>query len=293
MRLLRGSRLRHLSGICDVRSFGTGQIIRPFLHIPKAQLPITFHFEDKSNSSLAYLRNRIRLTYIPTLSQENPKFKEHLCLLADEIALMGKALEELTKDITITDLSDFQQQTDAVQHLLIQSYLESFPDLQLSKGQFNQLMSYLRKKTSGKMPLKNGYVLVKTQTDFLITKEESILLSPPSLLEFGKSIVFEEHTLIFSEPYIVSNVNTINIWSDAPILIRHRHEGDMIDLGTHHKKIRRLFIDNKIPYKERQKAIIGEQDGQIIFLYVSGRLYLKKKPENAILYGTVVIYKNF
>ena len=143
------------------------------------------------------------------------------------------------------------------------------------------------------MPLKNGYVLVKTQTDFLITKEESILLSPPSLLEFGKSIVFEEHTLIFSEPYIVSNVNTINIWSDAPILIRHRHKGDMIDLGTHHKKIRRLFIDNKIPYKERQKAIIGEQDGQIIFLYVSGRLYLKKKPENAILYGTVVIYKNF
>lgn len=86
------------------------------------------------------------------------------------------------------------------------------------------------------MLLKNGYVLVKTQTDFLITKEESILLSPPSLLEFGKSIVFEEHTLIFSEPYIVSNVNTINIWSDAPILIRHRHEGDMIDLGTHHKK---------------------------------------------------------
>ena len=31
MRLLRGSRLRHLSGICDVRSFGTGQIIRVIL----------------------------------------------------------------------------------------------------------------------------------------------------------------------------------------------------------------------------------------------------------------------
>ncbi len=61
---------------------------------------------------------------------------------------MEKALEELTKDITITDLSVFQQQTNAVQHLLIQSYLESFPDLQLSKGQFNQLMSFLRKKTS-------------------------------------------------------------------------------------------------------------------------------------------------
>ena len=293
MRLLRGSRLRHLTGISAIRPFGTGQIIRPFLHLTKAQLPVTFHFEDRSNTSLAYLRNRIRLSYLPTLSQENPKIKEHLCLLAEEIGLMEQALGELTKDISITDLSVFQQQSDAVQLFLLQNYLDSFPDLQLSKGQFNQLISYLRKKTSGKMPLKNGYELVKTQTDFLIMKEESISLSPPCLLEFGKSVEFEDYTLTFSEFNDVSNTDAISIWSDAPIVIRHRKEGDKIDLGSHHKKLRRLFIDNKILEKDRQKAIVGEQDGHIIFLYVAGRLYLKKRPENAILYGTVVIYKNF
>ena len=293
MRLLRGSRLRHLTGISAIRPFGTGQIIRPFLHLTKAQLPVTFHFEDRSNTSLAYLRNRIRLSYLPTLSQENPKIKEHLCLLAEEIGLMEQALGELTKDITITDLSVFQQQSDAVQLFLLQNYLDSFPDLQLSKGQFNQLISYLRKNASGKMPLKNGYELVKTQTYFLIRKEASISLSPPCLLEFGKSVEFEAYTLTFSEFNDVSNTDAISIWSDAPIVIRHRKEGDKIDLGSHHKKLRRLFIDNKILEKDRQKAIIGEQDGQIIFLYVAGRLYLKKRPENAILYGTVVIYKNF
>ena len=293
MRLLRGSRLRHLTGISAIRPFGTGQIIRPFLHLTKAQLPVTFHFEDRSNTSLAYLRNRIRLSYLPTLSQENPKIKEHLCLLAEEIGLMEQALGELTKDISITDLSVFQQQSDAVQLFLLQNYLDSFPDLQLSKGQFNQLISYLRKNTSGKMPLKNGYELVKTQTDFLIRKEASISLSPPCLLEFGKSVEFEAYTLTFSEFNDVSNTDAISIWSDAPIVIRHRKEGDKIDLGSHHKKLRRLFIDNKILEKDRQKAIVGEQDGHIIFLYVAGRLYLKKRPENAILYGTVVIYKNF
>ena len=293
MRLLRGSRLRHLTGISAIRPFGTGQIIRPFLHLTKAQLPVTFHFEDRSNTSLAYLRNRIRLSYLPTLSQENPKIKEHLCLLAEEIGLMEQALGELTKDISITDLSVFQQQSDAVQLFLLQNYLDSFPDLQLSKGQFNQLISYLRKNTSGKMPLKNGYELVKTQTDFLIRKEASISLSPPCLLEFGKSVEFEDYTLSFSEFNDVSNADTISIWSDSPIVIRHRKEGDKIDLGSHHKKLRRLFIDNKILEKDRQKAIVGEQDGHIIFLYVAGRLYLKKRPENAILYGTVVIYKNF
>ena len=293
MRLLRGSRLRHLTGISAIRPFGTGQIIRPFLHLTKAQLPVTFHFEDRSNSSLAYLRNRIRLSYLPTLSQENPKIKEHLCLLAEEIGLMEQALGELTKDISITDLSVFQQQSDAVQLFLLQNYLDSFPDLQLSKGQFNQLISYLRKNASGKMPLKNGYELVKTQTYFLIRKKASISLSPPCLLEFGKSVEFEDYTLTFSEFNDVSNTDAISIWSDAPIVIRHRKEGDKIDLGSHHKKLRRLFIDNKILEKDRQKAIVGEQDGHIIFLYVAGRLYLKKKPENAILYGTVVIYKNF
>ena len=293
MRLLRGSRLRHLTGISAIRPFGTGQIIRPFLHLTKAQLPVTFHFEDRSNTSLAYLRNRIRLSYLPTLSQENPKIKEHLCLLAEEIGLMEQALGELTKDITITDLSVFQQQSDAVQLFLLQNYLDSFPDLQLSKGQFNQLISYLRKNVSGKIPLKNGYELVKTQTSFLIRKEEAISLSPPCLLEFGKSVEFEDYTLSFSEFNDVSNTDAISIWSDAPIVIRHRKEGDKIDLGSHHKKLRRLFIDNKILEKDRQKAIVGEQDGHIIFLYVAGRLYLKKRPENAILYGTVVIYKNF
>ena len=293
MRLLRGSRLRHLTGISAIRPFGTGQIIRPFLHLTKAQLPVTFHFEDRSNTSLAYLRNRIRLSYLPTLSQENPKIKEHLCLLAEEIGLMEQALGELTKDISITDLSVFQQQSDAVQLFLLQNYLDTFPDLQLSKGQFNQLISYLRKNASGKMPLKNGYELVKTQTYFLIRKEASISLSPPCLLEFGKSVEFEDYTLSFSEFNDVSNADTISIWSDSPIVIRHRKEGDKIDLGSHHKKLRRLFIDNKILEKDRQKAIVGEQDGHIIFLYVAGRLYLKKRPENAILYGTVVIYKNF
>ena len=293
MRLLRGSRLRHLTGISAIRPFGTGQIIRPFLHLTKAQLPVTFHFEDRSNTSLAYLRNRIRLSYLPTLSQENPKIKEHLCLLAEEIGLMEQALGELTKDISTTDLSVFQQQSDAVQLFLLQNYLDSFPDLQLSKGQFNQLISYLRKNGSGKIPLKNGYELVKTQTSCLIRKEEAISLSPSCLLEFGKSVEFEDYTLTFSEFNDVSNSDTISIWSDSPIVIRHRKEGDKIDLGSHHKKLRRLFIDNKILEKDRQKAIIGEQDGQIIFLYVAGRLYLKKRPENAILYGTVVIYKNF
>ena len=41
---------------------------------------------------------------------------------------MKQALGELTKDITITDLSVFQQQSDPVQLFLLQNYLDTFPE---------------------------------------------------------------------------------------------------------------------------------------------------------------------
>ena len=140
------------------------------------------------------------------------------------------------------------------------------------------MISYLRKNGSGKIPLKNGYELIKTQTDFLVRKEEVISLSPSCLLEFGKSVEFEDYTLTFSEFNDVSNSDTISIWSDSPILIRHRKEGDKIDLGSHHKKLRRLFIDNKILEKDRQKAIIGEPRwSDYFFFYVAGASLFEKK----------------
>lgn len=47
------------------------------LHLTKDQLPVTFILKI-GVMSLALSSNRIRLSYLPTLSQENPKFKEHL-----------------------------------------------------------------------------------------------------------------------------------------------------------------------------------------------------------------------
>ena len=51
-----------------------------------------------------------------------------------------QALRDLTKDISTTDLVSFQQQTPAVQRVLVEEYLDNFPDLQLSRSQFEQLI---------------------------------------------------------------------------------------------------------------------------------------------------------
>ena len=96
---------------------------------------------------------------------------------------MEKALEELTKDITITDLSVFQQQTDAVQHLLIQSYLESFPDLQLSKGRVQSIDEFPKKKNFRKDATKKWLRISQNTDGFLNNQRRAHQLSSPSLLE--------------------------------------------------------------------------------------------------------------
>ena len=65
MRLIRGSRPRHLRGIPLNQPFGQGVLIRPLLHFKKKDFPEIFHFEDKSNRSLDYFRNRIRHRFLP------------------------------------------------------------------------------------------------------------------------------------------------------------------------------------------------------------------------------------
>ena len=48
----------------------------------------------------------------------------------------------------------------------------------------------------------------------------------------------------------------------------------------------------KIPSQERANAIIGEQDGKIIFVQVADKTYLRKPSKHDIMEGKLYIEKN-
>ena len=110
MRLLRGARLRHLSGMKAVQSFACGELIRPLLTFHKSDFPDIQHFEDSSNFQNDYLRNRIRNLYLPDLEKENPQFKDSLRYLGKEIEDWQTALSYLTRDLDIENIQVFHQQ---------------------------------------------------------------------------------------------------------------------------------------------------------------------------------------
>ena len=170
MRILRGSRLRYLSGMKDRQPFGGGELIRPLLEFSKTDFPTVFHFEDASNFENTYFRNRVRNQYFPLLETENPRIKQAIIGLGLEIAQLQKALSGLTKDLNLTDLQTFRKQKREVQVFLLQEYLEKFPDLQLSKAQFDDILHIVNTKTNYHHYLKNQYELIQDYQTFKIKK---------------------------------------------------------------------------------------------------------------------------
>ena len=59
----------------------------------------------------------------------------------------------------------------------------------------------------------------------------------------------------------------------------------------HHKKLRRLFIDRKIPFKEREKAIIVEQNQQILAIVNIAISDLSKELKSDIMSTVLYIQK--
>ncbi len=101
MRLMRGTGVFGLAGIPAVR----GIYLRPLLGVPRAEIEAYCgRFEvataaDPMNRDEAFLRNRVRHTWLPALRRENPRIDEALCRLAgaaaDERAVLAYAADML------------------------------------------------------------------------------------------------------------------------------------------------------------------------------------------------------
>ncbi|MDW8682569.1 tRNA lysidine(34) synthetase TilS [Streptococcus suis] len=290
MRLIRGSRLRHLSAIQPIQNFASGELIRPLLSFKKSDFDTVFHFEDASNQSLNYFRNRIRNRYLPQLKQENPKIEKALCHLADDTSNLLQALRDLTNHLSVTDLTSFRQQTQAVQTYLLEEYVEKFPDLQLSRPQFNELLHILQSKANYRHLLKNNYILEKEYDSFKIYKIGPQTDEPKEPVMVESEGIFSYGSYIFSLNHPLENAEQIlHFPSEVPIRLRGRQVGDTILINGVNKKLRRWFIDNKIPQQIRQEAIIIEQAGEIYGIANLASSDLSKSIKNDIIKATLYI----
>jgi len=97
--LLRATGLRGLSGMKPVTRLGGLTVIRPFLAIPRDQIPQPRRFhEDESNAGDEFLRNRLRHHAIPVLREQfGREFGPGLCRMAEVLREEDRLLQTLAE----------------------------------------------------------------------------------------------------------------------------------------------------------------------------------------------------
>lgn len=245
MREITGRRLRHLTGIPERQVFGSGELIRPLLTFNKADFDAEEYFEDVTNAGTDYLRNRIRNQYIPALTQENPQFSEAIIDMSQEISLAFSVIKDKIAELDIIkneiNLKIFLRQSMALQHFILQEYLEKFPDLQVSKAKFSELLWIIERPQQYRSELSSAYFFVKNDQNFMIVPNQP---SPKKEIDIREE-----------DPKDPSFMR-VDLPMEGDIEIRQRQPGDYILMNGHHKKLRKFFIEQHVPLEKRENLLI-------------------------------------
>ncbi len=299
MRLVRGSTWEGQAGIKAKRAFSNGYIIRPFLAVTKEMIE-EYCFKnnlrprvDPSNEKATYTRNRYRHTILPFLKEENRNVHERFQQFSEAILEDEKYLQELTVDKMNTvirriqvdeinlKISSFLNMPNPLQRRgiqLILNYLYGEIPSSLSNIHIESLLTLLSgNRPSGTLHFPNHLRVERSYDDCLFTFHEMKNSSFCFTIDGPGQIILPDGGVIITEvwehyPSVKTGNNYFIIDPDTlsfPLKVRNREIGDKMTLKgmKGRKKVKDIFIDRKIPMKDRDIwPIIENGNGEIIWL---------------------------
>ena len=288
MRIVRGSTLRGYSGFSEKVMKNGYTILRPLVLLTKAEIEeycnknnINYAV-DKSNYSDKYTRNRYRKTVLPFLKEEDKnvhlKFLKYSKILEACSNYLDKVESEVIKEVYSDkkiDVLKFKSIDSVVQNGILNKILEEYyeDDLILISDTHTDLIKELiySRKANAVIYLPNevkviksyGYVHFERDTELIDSYE--IELSDYANLPNGKNIKKIDETSNNSNYCCRLNSKDIEL----PLIIRTRNYGDKMQVkglnGT--KKIKDIFIDSKIPLRQRDLwPIVTDSTGKVVWL---------------------------
>ena len=296
MRLTRGAELQAIAGIRAKRPFAHGTIIRPFLAVSKDEIESYIHYYqlepvyDATNKLDIYTRNRFRNHILPFLKKENNNVHDHFQrfseqLIEDENYLMGLAKDVYNRLIKEEDaglsvsIPEFLKEPASLQkrclHLLTSRLYNGELPPNLSSIHTNAVIELMKSpKPSGKLDLPKGLEVVRSyqMCHFTFNKRkpekfcyewhwnETITLPNGNQLRIKKV----DQLLPKGNHYFILQPNI-----QFPLYVRSRKDGDRIHVKglNGSKKVKSIFIENKIPKYERDEwPIITDATGTILWI---------------------------
>ena len=274
MHMVRGTGLKGLGGIAPVR----GDLLRPMLLVTRQQvmdfvreysLPFV---EDSSNATDAFLRNRLRHNVMPLLKQENPKLSENLSAMAlrlreDEAALTEKW--DFSQGLSVDAVRDA---APAIKNRMLSRFLEYCGVKEPAANHIRLAESLACSENPSARASFPGGVTVSRQYDRLVAVEEKPLLQPillncpgvTQIPELGLEVTCREADTL------CNNENTFTVCPDGDLILRARCAGDEMKLSGGTKSLKKLFIDRKIPARDRDNIPVLADAAGVLGVYGIG-----------------------
>ncbi|WP_100332750.1 tRNA lysidine(34) synthetase TilS [Bacillus xiapuensis] len=316
MQLTKGAGRR--IGIPVRRSFANQEMIRPLLSVNKEMIEQYCVQEkldprrDPSNEKMDYMRNRFRHHLLPFLKKENPRVHEHFQRFSEEQA----EDEQLLREWTAESMQHVWEKNGSGAKLKVRAFLEVPLPLQrrgihlilnyLYKGKIaysfihiQQILQLLKEdQPSGSLNLPHGLQVHREYNECFFSFEMNVRKDYVFTLDVGERVdwPFGGSFFLTDElPVPAGGADCLRLDQQSvklPLYVRTRSAGDRISLkgmnGT--KKLKRLFIDEKIPrIKRDQWPVIADSSGKV--LWVPGLRKSKYDRADAGNYFTLIYNK--
>ena len=290
LHLLRGAGLQGLRGIMP----RNGNLIRPLLQLSKAVLLSYLHEHkidfclDQSNQDQSFVRNRIRHQLIPLLQEDyNPRIVDNLNRLADIIRAENELIEEFMEKYWLQlvieqdahrlaiDYHGLASLPLAAQRRIVLRALSAAGGAAGWEGRdVEKVLELLKKMGSAKvLQFKKGVMINKSYDRIIFTND------------WQKPVTFKIDIRIPGQTEVPGGINYQFFLKDAggvrptaeevcldydklnlPLVIRSREAGDLVQPAgfVGHKKLKKYFNEQKVPFWERaQVAVLASQGGEI------------------------------
>ena len=263
--LIRGTGISGLLGIPEKKS----NIVRPFLNMSRSDIEEyleakkqTFR-EDSSNTSVKYLRNKIRIQLIPLLEEMNPKIKEtikkEIAILKETTTVFFHQIESVRKEIVYRNkgvvsinINKFKKLTPLKIYLF--ELLQPFGFTQI------EAIILALNTQSGKQFFSTTHELLIDREEMFISKikpeKDSVLKINQTDKQIKNPINLK---FSFSKDMNISESNNIAQLDfeklTFPLTLRKWQKGDKFKpLGmSTFKKLSDFFIDNKFSILQKKK----------------------------------------
>lgn len=268
--LFRGGGMMGLSAMLPKHE----KIIRPLLGCTRAEIQeyalsegLSWR-EDSSNASKNYLRNRIRLEWLPIMEQQFPELKENVLLLVQQFQRTQSELEQRVEQSLRTINSTGQLLVESFTHLKEEEQLTLIRLLKLPIAMHSELLKLVHAEKGKHIPLihEKWKAIIREENHFFFDsiERDNVFNLPVLQLQEVDELPesFSKHTIFLNPDKVKGNLS-----------IREWREGDRISpvglktkFGKQGSKlISDILSDAKVLHNEKSHKLVVHDDEKILW----------------------------